>query len=464
MSSALTRWPWLALPMTVAVYCTSNEGIHDTNSSSASTGTGAASASSTSSSASATTASAGGGASATCPPPKPPGVPDGWTDYLDWQCNGCKLYIPTSKAVLPPPIAWEKCPVDLGNANCEWMAPTWTQSKSPVGGGRFSTTTTGTPLLGFVRSGATEVDPYVMLIAEPDGPVHTSVLVPRTAPGCFFQLYALGDDRVIYKIHGHDAGDDWATSPHQGAIGGFVDDLHPPVLGDFGEEGSWACSSSRVYRWVTGLTVYTYDWNMQGKTFITSPAVDPEGLQPHQPVTWKDAFFWTSSNLYQSGINSWTAADGARPFIRYVGDATKAAGNLGTDGVNLVWSYAEGKKPSEENSKYPVRSIMSSPYTTDPAKVVAKRLRSDPSGSINGQPFRVACGHAAHGGKIFPVVVVRISDGVSWIVPKSPNAADYVVDVLGLTCEHVYLQGYFGGRYNIARIRLDSLGPGTPPD
>jgi hypothetical protein len=59
--------------------------------------------------------------------------------------------------------------------------------------------------------------------------------------------------------------------------------------------------------------------------------------------------------------------------------------------------------------------------------------------------------------------VVRLSDGASWLIadqwpifkPASP---------VGLTCEEVFILGEYGGRYNIARFRLDSLGPPIPPD
>jgi hypothetical protein len=35
---------------------------------------------------------------------------------------------------------------------------------------------------------------------------------------------------------------------------------------------------------------------------------------------------------------------------------------------------------------------------------------------------------------------------------------------LGVTCQDVFAVGYIGDHSNIARVRLDSLGPGTAPD
>jgi len=35
---------------------------------------------------------------------------------------------------------------------------------------------------------------------------------------------------------------------------------------------------------------------------------------------------------------------------------------------------------------------------------------------------------------------------------------------LGLTCQHAYSLGEIGGQVRVARVALNSLGPGTPPD
>lgn len=37
-------------------------------------------------------------------------------------------------------------------------------------------------------------------------------------------------------------------------------------------------------------------------------------------------------------------------------------------------------------------------------------------------------------------------------------------DPIGVTCDEVFVLGRYGGVWNIARIRLDSLGPGIAPD
>jgi hypothetical protein len=45
--------------------------------------------------------------------------------------------------------------------------------------------------------------------------------------------------------------------------------------------------------------------------------------------------------------------------------------------------------------------------------------------------------------------------------PRTPCPFD---DPIGIACDEVFILGVYGGVSNIARVRLDSLGPGTPPD
>jgi hypothetical protein len=328
------------------------------------------------------------------------------------------------------------------------------------------------PVSGALLIGRNYPSYRLTVVAKPDGPVQFAMLAVvvdnDSSHGCVLGAHTLNQGKLIYSVLGDDAYGAWPKSKHKGGIGGPIDNLHPKVLVDYddGLEDHWTASATRVYR-LTGLfEQMTYDWDMKNPVLITSPKKDPEGLQiGGQPLAWGDNFFWTSDNLFTIGINSWNPVDGARPFIRYLGDGTRGAANLGTDGTTLVWSYGEGKKPMDDLTKFPVRSIMTAPFTTDPSKLAPKRLRSDPNIYMSGGTFRVACGYAANGGKAAsqPLVVVRLKDGVSWVVP--PTQPGFVfLEVLGITCDHVYAFMHLGGRYNIARIRLDSLGPGLPPD
>jgi hypothetical protein len=125
----------------------------------------------------------------------------------------------------------------------------------------------------------------------------------------------------------------------------------------------------------------------------------------------------------------------------------------------MVWSYGEGKLPNE--TTYPIRSVMTSPFTTDPDAVVPRRLRSEPPFAMGVDGWEVGCGYAAHYAGYF-LLVVRLSDGWSWQVPNAPGRS--FGRAIGVTCEEVFGLGDFGDHGNIARVRLDSLGPGEPPD
>ncbi|MBI4705154.1 MAG: hypothetical protein HY744_28945, partial [Deltaproteobacteria bacterium] len=323
--------------------------------------------------------------------------------------------------------------------------------------------------LAFRRVGA---DFLYDLVADVDGPVHTAILrvgdnLHEPDPGCYIVHPSLGGGRFLLEAFGHDSAGKQSESGHEGAIGGSIDELHPKVLVHYTDGGfcGWQAGAKWVARvCASDWRVYLSPWTMDKDIYVTSPPDDPEGRHVGQLVLSGDVFFWATSTLISGGINVWTPEGGARPFIRWIDDYTREAGDLGTDGVDLVWSYGEGKtEPSEE--PFPIRLIVTAKFTTDPEKVkaTARRLRSQPSKCIGCSGFVVGCGYAAHEGCCNNSYVVRLSDGVSWDLPgKYP---DPMLDTpVGLTCEEVFVLGELDGRTTIARIRLDSLGPGTAPD
>ena len=145
---------------------------------------------------------------------------------------------------------------------------------------------------------------------------------------------------------------------------------------------------------------------------------------------------------------------------RWVDDATRGASDLGTDGIDLVWSEGEGKLPSEMD--YPTKHIMTAPFTTDPSALQPKRLRSQPR-KVGARQFKVGCGYAMNDG-VAPtgILITRISDGWSWAIQGDSNLKPSLP--IGLTCEHAYVVGLNAGVVAIFRIALNSLGPGIPPD
>jgi hypothetical protein len=83
-------------------------------------------------------------------------------------------------------------------------------------------------------------------------------------------------------------------------------------------------------------------------------------------------------------------------------------------------------------------------------------------------PFVVGCGYAARAAG-YGTRVTRLADGVSWVLPGDPSQGWYWTTPVALSCSELFatVGVRSDGGYpltTIARIRLDSLGSGTPPD
>ena len=53
-----------------------------------------------------------------------------------------------------------------------------------------------------------------------------------------------------------------------------------------------------------------------------------------------DRLFWMAGgSLYGGGLMVWDVEHGTRNFVRWPGDKTRMAANLGSDGVDMVWWY-----------------------------------------------------------------------------------------------------------------------------
>lgn len=249
-----------------------------------------------------------------------------------------------------------------------------------------------------------------------------------------------------------------------GNVGNVPDTVRQYPLEDLFAE--YRVSSTWLVRWRAGLAGQL--WGSTDTVVIQKAAQDPEGEPPLSVRARGDAVFWEVGGLKKHGVVAWTQASGQQNLIRWLGDYTQGAGNFNTDGTDMVWTYGEGKAP--DDWEYPKRSIMTATFTTDPAvrKATEKRLRSDP-GQLSVFPFGIGCGYAAREystSDSTELLVVRLSDGLSWIVKAPPfSSGVQFMSVLGLTCEEVFVKVQFPDEVNaIVRIRLDSLGPGIAPD
>jgi hypothetical protein len=185
-----------------------------------------------------------------------------------------------------------------------------------------------------------------------------------------------------------------------------------------------------------------------------------------------DALLWEAEADPFAKIKVWTAAQGAADLISFGGDTSQGAGDLGTDGRQMVW--LNGSARAQPFGTYPNAVFMESPYATDPTQIQPRRVRSEPGGDagsgLGASPTQVGCGYAA---REFPggIRVVRIVDGVSWVLPQAQAGVQWGwLNALAVTCTHLYASVLAqlgpGNAWTstIARVRLDSLGPGIPSD
>jgi hypothetical protein len=341
------------------------------------------------------------------------------------------------------------------------MVVNWSDANIPIGVDPSFDWRPGEPeLLGVRRAqGSATVD----IVALADGPVLNAIMRPTTT-GCNVGFGRVREGKYVWFAMGHDPALDMFQSLHEGALGGSVGQTHPTLLAHFQDDENygWYPTASSLFRataWADDIVAFP--WSMEYSLPVASVATDPEGLQITNLVPTGSAIFWEAGSLYHQGVNVWDPVNGARALRRWIGDWTRGACDLGTDGVDLVWFEGSGKDPTAQ--EYPVMDIMTAPFTTDPAALMPRRVRSQPPHLICAYPYVVGCGYAAGGSTFNHTMVTRLSDGVSWTLPNVENDLELNLPI-GITCDEVFIRGTIAGQWNIARVRLDSLGPGDPPD
>ena len=159
----------------------------------------------------------------------------------------------------------------------------------------------------------------------------------------------------------------------------------------------------------------------------------------------------------------WTPAAGTRTFLSDPDGVANGFADLGTDGHDLVW--LRGQARSEPWGPYATLEVVTSPYTNNPGALVPRRLRSEVS-ATGARPFSVGCGYALRDTEK-DIRLVRISDGTSWTFPiAAGNGSLRWNSSVGVTCDEIVLVAAIPATkaYTVARLRIDSLGPGTPAD
>jgi len=190
-------------------------------------------------------------------------------------------------------------------------------------------------------------------------------------------------------------------------------------------------------------------------------------------VVWGENVFVPTGGLGQSAVSAWDPEHGVRHLLPASDDNTEYAYGLGTDGKDMVWTLLRVLDSQAGDGQY---SLMTVPFTTDPAVVAAEArvVREERDGSIWPEAaYRVGCGYAARRTDMAELAVTRLADGAEWIVERSapPDRGSWSFGpALGVTCDEVFVElfsddGYYPNTHmwSIARIRLDSLGEPTFP-
>ncbi len=417
-------------------------------------------------------------AQATCAPqPIPPDVPQGWVEYPVMDCK-YRLYVPPSRDLLPPPLAWEACTQDLGpdSYNCRQIKVDWpTDIKPPyaIGGEAPAYVDADGKVVmqlakTYRREGTSGRETaFMSIVVEADGPVRQAFwnnYQTGQIPPLWLTQRGVAPGKSSWVISEWSGG----TSIRDVSVGGDDTLLSPPVLLDVLD------SSPDVATVVAGSDYYVETgYNFRVRAWDGADmGLAAQGAGAYSPPTWVGPtllFALESFPAYR--VRRWTAQDGAQELVGFGSDMTKGAGDPGSDGKDLVWIQGESLGPNDTD--FPVKSIMTSPFSTDPSKIQPRRLRRWDVQSIGTGSMApaVGCGRAA-----FPyplntgnprdsgLLVVRLSDGVSWLLPNPASVGGGWGWPIALTCDEVFSMYQGQGGMTVLRVRLDSLGPGTPPD
>jgi hypothetical protein len=252
------------------------------------------------------------------------------------------------------------------------------------------------------------------------------------------------------------------TTDLAGAVGGTVGELRPSLAMQVGSKNAgFTVGEPGVARLDGSYQIELRRWpDGSAATAVTSGT--PDGFAKTMLSFQGNALHWSAASQTVNKLQFWPDPGPVADLVSFGADWSKGACCFGTDGIDMVWVEGEGR--TQPQKPYASASLMTAPFTSTPTAIQKRRLRSaDPKFAW---PSTVGCGRAAQRETAMPVDrvrVTRVSDGHSWSLPVGTGW--YVAEPLALTCDELYASVYYaGGAFTIARIRLDSLGPGVPAD
>ncbi len=398
-------------------------------------------------------------ANASPDPAAPEGLPSGW--LLDRRYDErCGLYVPPDATHLPAAVAWEPCPSNASpaGARCRLMRIDWETSNTALPGAAEAAwmSPSGAVILGAYRY----VKPgwVYSLIAEADGAVRSAMLATRPLT-CAMGRTEIADARYTMAVG------EGSSGLGGGLLAGSVDELSPRYFLHLDATAPHHPfpAAFAVIDFTAGFAFNQYDW-MSGTPLGTlwSASAD-DGAQQQKPVFASGAGFWGAGDLAYHKIHAYRAGGAVVDLLSAGTDANHGYDDPGADGHDLVWIEAHAANRTSTWDPFDTYSIMTSPVTTDPAAIVARRLRSEQGPAFGASPFRVGCGYAARANG-YHIRIVRLADGWSWKLATDITSSWSWAEPLGLSCVELFATVNAAGQTRLARVTIDSLGPGEAPD
>lgn len=400
--------------------------------------------------------------------PRPPSIPDDWIEYTGWDCM-CPLYIPGNSKIRPPKIEWGPCDFKIPeHIKCQrtikpgkgWMAAENRSAKDPKTGEFIFQTGFTDEIVDFLA----QIKGSYGVIAKENGET-ISHFYQVTTDKCGMTASGLSSSNYIFRV------DPMWDSSLEGAVAGNITDLLPNREMKFPSNpsliSSWRVTPSWIIRMRGDRTAYRWDDPEAPPKLVYTASM--LGRTGHKVLSHNDDVFIQVGSIQSKGVAVWTEAGGTKPLILYP-VATRSAFHFHTDGEHMVWSEMEGW--NGDTLTFAVNEVFVAPYSLDQEQVSKSKKKLTNDLGVSGTNWHVGCGYAARGvstenPSANSLMVVRLSDGWWWIVPGGDVTQPWRYDFdqpFGLTCEEVFVTTLLpSGAPTIARIRLDSLGPGMPP-
>ncbi|NUP11356.1 MAG: hypothetical protein HOW73_35365 [Polyangiaceae bacterium] len=297
-------------------------------------------------------------------------------------------------------------------------------------------------------------DRIMDVAAKVDGDVLSAILrvyptrEESLDPRCLFDMVPSHEGHYFYDLLGNDNTGDF-TNPFfaQGFMMGSYTDLVPTIVYKGVDSFGWRGGGQLLVR-------------KHGKSFVSRPEPGLPGTAVMTErgavnvMTHGEEVYYLGAGA-SPGIYKWSARAGEVTILDLHGDASKGLFDLYHDGTSLVWARGEGPPPAQTGMPYPERTLWTAPLPKDNEPLEPRLLGPAPYEYLGEEPLLAGCGYAAH---MMPGIttnlafVVRLSDGKMWRLPHSDLY--FPQGVIGVTCEHLYLDMSVTNPYHISATTL----------